>query len=241
MGAKLASFPFAEFAALYAPVHQVRVLSMAGNRLRGLAAPDGGRRASAVMLVAGERILGVSIAGSFSEEAKSSGIRHGWCGFELAGLQHALAFGPCGEIRCAATNRPLITLDDNAIADAKNIISAEVTVELMRAALQRDSRADDPETIWPFAEALFHEGGVETFLGVCYKFLLGRPIDPDGMNYYKTRMSSEGDLRIVWDSLIGSDEFMGRASQSFPGPFDRDFPFIVSSFPPETKISPSDS
>jgi hypothetical protein len=228
MGAKLASFPFREFSALYAPVHQVRVLSLAGNQLRGLAAPEGGHRASAVMLVAGERILGVSVASSFSEEANSSGIRHGWCGFDLMGLQHALAFGPCGEIRCAATNRSLITLDDKAMTDAKKINLADITVESMRAAIQRDSGIENPEAIWPFAEALFREKGADAFLGACYSFFLDRDIDDSGRSHFSGLIIAGSPLRQVWDTLLTSDEFKGRKQLSFPGPFDPRFPFSLS-------------
>ena len=59
MGDSVMLFPDAAFAARYAPVHQIRILSMSGNRLRGLAAPEAGPRPSAVILTAGERVLGV--------------------------------------------------------------------------------------------------------------------------------------------------------------------------------------
>jgi hypothetical protein len=230
MGAGVIVFPHAEFATRYAPVHQIRVLAMAGNRVRGLAAPDGGLRPSAVMLVAGTRILGVSIASGFSEEANSYGMRLGWCGFELAGLQHALALGPCAEIRCAATNRSLITFDDDAIAEAANSMTSLVTLESMRAAIQRDNGIEDPNAIWPFAEALFREEGVDTFLEACYRFFFDRSIDDEGRRHFKDFLIGGAQLREVWDILLTSAEFKDRLAQSSPGPFHPRFPFSLSYF-----------
>ena len=228
MGVGMIVFPYAEFAARYAPVNQMRVLAMAGNRVRGLAAPEEGHRASAVMLVAGTRILGVSIAAGFSEEANANGMRLGWCGFELVGLQHALAFGLRAEIRCLASNRSLIMLDDDAVAAATSSDSPDVTVEAMRAAIQRDSGTENPDAIWPFAEALFREEGADAFLAECYSFFLHRPIDDAGRVHFSDLIIAGAPLREAWDTLLTSDEFKGRKTLSFPGPFDPRFPFSLS-------------
>ena len=228
MGAGVTGFPHAAFAARYAPVHEVRVLSLSGNRLRGVAVPDGGPWPSAVILGAGKRVLGVAIATSFSEEAKASGMRYGWCGFELSGLQHALAFGPRGEIRCAITNRLLITLDDEAIAGAASSLSTDITVEALRAEALSGYGSEDVEAIWPFAEAFFKEKGSASFLGAIYSYLLGRPLDSEGQSFFESSMERGMPPHNVWKTIAGSEEFRNRTSRVLSGPFDPGFPFSLS-------------
>lgn len=230
MGASMIKFPHAAFAERYAPVHQIRILSMSGNRLRGLAVPEGGLRPSAVILAAGDRFLGVSIAGGFSEDAKAAGLRHGWCGFELLGLQHALALGPRGEVRCAATNRSLITLDDDAIASAANSPFIRITVEALRAEALRENLTEDIEAIWPFAEAFFQEKGPRAFIDASYVYLLGRPSDPDGRSDYETKLAAGSGPRDIWLEFIECDEFKNTGIKFFPGPYDPDFLFSLTPF-----------
>lgn len=230
MGASMIEFPHAAFAERYAPVHQIRILSMSGNRLRGLAVPEGGLRPSAVILAAGERFLGVSIAGGFSEDAKAAGLRHGWCGFELLGLQHALALGPRGEVRCAATNRSLITLDGDAIASAANSPFIRITVEALRAEALRENLTEDIEAIWPFAEAFFQEKGPRAFIDATYLYLLGRPADPDGRSVYEKSIAAGMRPRDVWNTFVDSDEFRNKTMKAHSGPFDSDFPYSLSPF-----------
>jgi hypothetical protein len=230
MGASVTFFPHAVFAARYAPVHQIRILSMSGNRLRGLAIPEGGLRPSAVILAAGERLFGVSIAGGFSEEAKAAGLRYGWCGFELLGLQHALALGPRSEVRCAATNRSLITLDDDGIASAANSLSTSITVEALRAAALRENLTEDPDVIWPFAEAFLQEKGPRAFIDATYLYLLGRPADLDGRSFYEKSIAEGMRPRDVWSTFVESEEFRSKAMKVLSGPFDSDFPYSLSPF-----------
>jgi hypothetical protein len=228
MGIGVTGFPHTVFAARYAPVHEVRVLSMSGNRLRGLAAPDGGQLPSAVILSAGERTLSVSIATAFSGIAKAEGMRDGWCGFELSGLQQALAYGPCGEIRCAVTNRSLITLDDEAIASAASLASPGITIESLRDEIRRDSGTDDLDGVWPFAEAFFQEKGPRAFIDASYLYILGRSGDPGGLSSFENAVKSGAALRQVWHAMAGSEEFKEKGSKIFLGPFDPGFPFSVS-------------
>jgi hypothetical protein len=225
MGDSVMLFPDAAFAARYAPVHQIRILSMSGNRLRGLAAPEAGPRPSAVILTAGERVLGVSIASAFSEEAKVAGLRDGWCGFEVAGLQHALALGPRGEVRCAATNHSLITLDDDAIASAASAPHTDITVEALRSQALRENGTANEAAVWPFAEAFFQEKGFGAFIDALYAYLLGRPCDKDGRSHYEQSMAAGAAPQDIWLSLLESEEFKNRGLKIIPGPFDPGFPF----------------
>ncbi|MCA3357509.1 MAG: hypothetical protein ING02_05900 [Roseomonas sp.] len=225
MGISVAVFPHTVFAARYAPVHQLRILSMRGNRLSGLAAPESGPLPSAVILAAGERILGVSIATAFSEEAKVSGLRDGWCGFELSALQQALAYGPHGEIRCAATNRALITLDDDAIGRAVISVPAALNFKFIQDENLHMVGSGDLQSLWPYARRFLDWKGPTAFIEACHNFFLGRPSDPHGRSRFESALAAGEEPRSVWLSLLGSDECKSRGLKVFPGPSHPDFPF----------------
>ena len=241
MGASVNGFAQTVFSARYAPVHEFRVLEMSGNRLRGLAAPDGSLLPSAVILSAGKRTLSISVASAFSEAAKAEGMRDGWCGFQLSGLQQALAYGPCGEIRCAVTSRLLLTLDDDAIASAPSLVSTNISIEALREEICRDSGTDSLDAVWPYAEALLEEKGVSAFIDASYVYLLGRSADAEGQSAFETRVTSGAPPRAVWHSIVDSEEFLKRRLKIFPGPFDPGFPFSLSPLangPSQTAMKP---
>ena len=135
MGTRVTTFPTQAFVARFAPVERVEVHRMDGNRVYGVAAPSDGPRPCAVILSGGDRIFGVATAGSYSPKAKAAGVRHGWCGFAVTGVQHAMAVGLVGELRCAVTGRSLATIDDNEVAQAVNIVRINISLEAMRRSI----------------------------------------------------------------------------------------------------------
>ena len=230
MGAGMTTFPTQAFAARFAPVERAEVHRMDGNRVCGIATPVDGPRPCAVILAAGDRIFGVAIAGSFSPKAESAGVRDGWCGFEVTGIQHAMALGLVGQLRCAVTGRVLVVIDDDDVAQAANAARIDMSVEALRISVGKQNGTADIEAIWPFANALIRERGIDTFLDEAYRYLLGRPIDSDGWSSNKAQIAAGVPARRIWDGIVASDEFKSRSSRSFPGPFAPEFSLRVRAF-----------
>ena len=108
----------------------------------------------------------------------------------------------------------------------RTVVDVKAILEVVR----RQKYAPDAKSVLPFAERYFEENAGASFVQMSYLYLLGRPADFAGLRGYTRKIESGASASDVWEQIIESDEFLGRPTKSFVGPFDPDFPFGRNAF-----------
>ncbi len=168
------------------------------------------------------------LAHRFRTDLMTAGYGVGWCAFRLrlSGLiadvrdrPLRLLERPTGAQICIVSDLKLIEDTEPPITEANGVTTFDPTVIEGTWQLQR-------------CEELFLKfistNGLETFLSVAYAYMLGRPVDADGLALYSQAIRNAKLTPFgVLQDLERSDEFRGRG-RAMAAPNARHFPFCVT-------------
>jgi hypothetical protein len=221
------NFPANYFATHYAAVKQIEAYELHANRVSGISISERSDRPCAVIIYSADRVYGVGIASKLVSIEPKASQNDGRCGFEVFGIQNAFALGQDAELRCAITKKTLVAFTPSEILTATRSSQKRITVEALQGLVGNHISQDNLDAVWPFAESFARVNGTDAFIEASYRYLLGRPIDPDGHASKLNLLNSDNRLMAVWENIVSSTEFQERKSRSFVSPYDGSFPFKV--------------
>lgn len=186
--------------------------------LRGLAAPKGGFQPGALRLVAGGETIAATRASRYSPDAALAGLRVGWCGFELPGLDTAFAISSDVSVRCLVTDAVLATIELSqdlfaARADTNRPLSA---LEVFRAG-SAGERCESVAEIVRFATDHRDRHGARSFVEATCLMATEVLPDPEDLEEFIELVTSDEGVMTFLSLMQESDGQEPR--RTFPGPF----------------------
>ena len=212
----------------YAPVKKFEIQQdmLSSGVVRGLAIPASGSLPCALALAAGPNVLAVAAATNFSSVALERNIRLGWCGFEVGGLNQAVATGHDVEIRCHTTGQVQVRWDGTTLASCLERQSRKhLTVQGMLSRLSSNITLADLDQVVPFALDLACRSGSRPFLRASYQYILRRWPEPEAESRFAGDYTTPQAIRELWNVLVNSPEATAARTPFLAGPFDPSFPF----------------
>ena len=192
----------------------------------GFAAPSSGLKPCALALQSSGQTISVARAVRFSDNARGLGIRRGWCGFLISGLEQCLSLNGSAQLRCAVSNQLLHEWTGEQLSSTIQPRTRQlVTVNGMRERLLSDGCCQDLDDVISFAIDLGHSSGSRAVLEASYHYLLSRGVDRAAEQEFSEDFLDEATIRELWRRIKASDEFRARAPLMLPGPFDPGFAF----------------
>ncbi len=199
-------------------VHDLAVLD---NRIVGHAAPAGGPLPCGLRLEADGAIIAITRATGFSPDAAARGLRRGWCGVTLEGLDVAAALADSMQVYCVTSDRLLL---ETAVPAPSFVSDAPLTVEGLLDAMRREGCGITPASLLPFAQATLRRQGLHAMLDATYRTLLGRAADADVVAAWQADPPPEAAQAAI-AMIAGSIEFRDRPGHMVPGPFHPQFAY----------------
>lgn len=196
------------------------------DRIQGIAAPIGGPLPCQVGLFAGDVPVAFARAARFSQDAEDAAIRLGWCGFELPGLEQALALGGLIQLRCGASGAVLMKPKIDPDIFSTSVRSPRILSVFEAIRNTREAEAcPDTKRLALFAREHLRLHGPRGVLSATYRTILGREIDPTGLAMWD-HVSDLSDLVDEFiEDLVNSSEYQNMPVQVLPGPFQTAFAY----------------
>lgn len=190
----------------------------------GYAAPETGIHPCLLHLKSDGEIISAAEAVGFSDDAHRKGVRTGWCGFKLFGLDMAKGLGAVLTVECAVSGRSLQTVASSppATDGERERSTSLVTVEDILALVRDYASAPSIEALTPFAKRHSQVGGFDSLIEASYISLLGREASADDVQVWRVLGSQANGERTLLEALVGSEEFRNRKG-SLPGPYQSAF------------------
>lgn len=190
----------------------------------GYAAPETGIHPCLLYLKSDGGVIAAAEAIGFSEEAGRKGVRAGWCGFKLFGLDMAKALGTVLTVECAVSGRALQTLGSSPPArdGARERSTSLMTVEDILGLVRDYAGSPSIEALTPFARRHNQLAGFDSLIEASYLSLLGRDASPDDLQAWRFLRSDSNGERSLLESLAGSEEFRIK-NAALPGPYQSAF------------------
>ena len=212
----------------YSPVAEFQDL-LTGDTLIGFAAPAAGILPCRVDLFADDLMVGSARATRFSMDAEQAGIRHGWCGFELAGCSSAFALSDEVVLRCAISGRTLHHLQVGEIdARSGGGVARSISVQNLLAHVRKTDTATDVRQILPFAEAFRSRTSLREFAEASFLTVFQKHLTDEDIEAYA--LSADRPVDDILMEMTGSDAFTENARSHIPGPFHPDFRYGLQLF-----------
>ncbi|TVV70741.1 hypothetical protein [Sphingomonas solaris] len=205
------------------------VLAVEGNRIAGHAAPAAGRLPCAVRLEADGEVIAIARATRFSADAAAAGIRLGWCGIVVDGLDLAAALADRARLVCVTSGAVLleVAVPSPALPAA---LPAPLSVAGLIAEAQQGEACDEAGAIHPFALATLQRHGVAGVLDAAYRTLLLRPAEASMIADWQALPPLRDLAGMALQVLLTSTEYRDRPGHIIPGPFHPTFAFDLSPF-----------
>ncbi len=219
----------------YPPTDQFKVeiiIGSGGPMAVGFGAPRAGRLPCVLALVAGGECLQIVKAARYSNDAATAGIRYGWCGFKIDGLDIAAALGETVEIRCVADGKTLMQwrsldlLESTKLAPEKHHLTVSELIMLVRGAYG----CTNVDQLRALGSQLRRALGDEALVDGAYRWLLGRKPSAEEVGNLTLSVLPRGwQFMNLASLLVGSDEFKEQSGFPVLGPFEANFPFDLLS------------
>lgn len=175
----------------------------------------------ALRLEADGELIALAQATDFCRAAAARGLRRGWCGVMLGGLDIAAALADTVRIYCVASGELLLEADAPAPSPARRM---PLSVEELIVAMRRDVCDDDAALLRPFAEATLRRYGLHAMLDAAYRTLLGRPVESGVVEAWRADLPPD-PAGTVLRGITDSPEFRDRPGRIVPDPFHPAFAF----------------
>ena len=181
--------------------------------------------AVAVLTAKGEEIAS-GHANLYRDDLAASGIGYGWGAFRLAlSVDPRAVLGPPLHLVEAATRASLVSGpaqwredEGSDIADLDALRASDPTV--LRSAEQLEGLA-------PLFDECARAWGAEAFVGAAYLYVLGRSVDPSGLESFTRQLRARRlTPYAVLMTLAESGEFVERG-RVIPAPTEPGFPFLA--------------
>lgn len=196
--------------------------------LMGFAAPVSGPQPCGVKVSAGGELLATTSASRFSTDALTAGIRLGWCGFMIGGVEQCVALGHDVELRCMASDRLLKRWKAQTVASSlRPRQRRRLSVSDLRSRLNLERGCSDIQQVMPIAEHFARLHDSRAFVEISYRYLLDREADIGSSVYVNTDYSERSNIEILWRMIMDGTEFKTRFIAMLPGPFDTGFLFSL--------------
>ena len=210
----------------YSPVAAFALSDTSNDCLQGYAAPNGATSAQ-LRLISDDTTIAVVKATGYSAAAAAAGLRLGWCGFELHGLQQAFAVGDAVRICCGVSGEVLATLPREALTPVMPPAKQLSVLDLISAVRSTESCPSMHELL-PFAVNHYRRHGARQFIEASYQTLLGRWPDTNATDIDFEIDTEEKRVESYLDVMINSEEYQEKWGGVIPGPFMAGFRFDLS-------------
>lgn len=210
----------------YSPVAAFGLSDTSNDCLQGYAAPNGATPAQ-LRLISDNTTIAVVRATGYSAAAAASGLRLGWCGFELHGLRQAFAVGDAVKLCCGVSGEVLATLPQEALSPVMPPAKQLSVLDLISVVRSPESCPSINELL-PFAVNHYRRHGARQFIEASYQTLLGRWPEVNAPDVDFDLDTEEERVEAYLDDIIDSEEYQEKWDGIIPGPFMAGFRFDLS-------------
>lgn len=211
---------------IYSPVAAFELHQQPGV-LAGFAAPARGLSPCLIRLSADEAPIAFTRATRHDPEAAARGLRHGWCGFEMAGLRQAFAIGDAVRLSCGVSGETLVQIPfDPALFQPQPVTARTLSVHDLTRLVRAGEMCADVDQLLPFALAHHQKYGARAFIEAAHQTLLRRWPDSSDPDLEEIPgASTEETVALYLHSLVEGLEFSSLWLAEIPGPFHDNFRF----------------
>lgn len=205
---------------------ELTAIDLIKGRITGYAAPAEGPKPCALVLLSGSQIVSIARAIRFSAAASDTGVRRGWCGFVISGVEQGLALGGEVQLRCLVSERLFGQWSGEELGGVlRRSTRSFLSVVSLRKHLSIDGGCSNYRQVVPFALDLGRARGSRAVLEASYRYLHTRSLDRLGEESFLDELLEAAAIERVWEVIMRSEEYRARRSIMLPGPFDPGFTF----------------